>query len=760
MRRRSVLYAVVHDDERVTFGHSPRPEVDRRFWLAAGARHLIPLGPSLPPMWAELACRALAESREVQAVVSPAGGSAADGAVNVWSSSGAGLRFRFWRGPGVGFSQSRNEGPGSGAWTGLGAFRSRLTESLLRWPLGRRGPAHDRPLWKATVWRAAAQARCVLQAAGYAWAADDGTPGRRRGSIAPYGCAGAWVEDGRLAQPGAELESHPPSATALAGVAALLRGRLLTGAEVVRQVELAGLALERPLEECLTWLVLLGQVQRLPGVYPAPLGGFRCTRCGECDQVRPWDCAACGERACWRCDACRALGVVSACVFLYAAGVDEAAAAPPAAGCGPDPRSAAGNLACANVLVNLSAPTSTGPTWPPRPARTALAAARGFELAGPARLERRPVTVRLPALTEAQRRAAWALEGFVRQRERREALVWAVCGAGKTEVTFTAAGRVLARGGRVLFAVPRRDVVQELGPRFAAAFPSAEIRVLHGGPDRVDRPGLDPGSLTVATTHQVLRFYQAFDLAVLDEVDAYPYRGSPMLVRAVARALRTDGHLIRMSATPDEAMIAEARSGKSLLVPIPARHHGHPLPVPELLVDRSLVPGEDGQARPYRPSEMVLSLVRRSLSGTPPARLLVFVPTIALAERVGRGMAAALAPTEWRGRVGWSHSRDPEREAKRRAFLDGRLLLLVATTILERGITVPDVDVIVLFSDVEHIFQTAALVQMAGRVGRTTARPTGRVAFVGRRVSRAMRMAVEQIEGMNRLAREMGLLRV
>jgi len=366
----------------------------------------------------------------------------------------------------------------------------------------------------------------------------------------------------------------------------------------------------------------------------------------------------------------------------------------------------------------------------------------------------------LPALTAAQRRAAWALDGFVRRPETRAALVWAVCGAGKTEVTFIAAGRVLSQGGRVLFAVPRRDVVQELGPRLAAAFPSAELRVLHGGPDRIDYPGLAPGSLTIATTHQLLRFHRAFDLAILDEVDAYPYRGSAMLHRAMERAVRPAGLVIRMSATPDEATVEDARSGRSLLVPIPARHHGHPLPVPELRVDRSLDPGSAGRGRPYRPSELVLSLVQRTLAGTPPARLLVFVPTVALAEYVGRGMAAALAGSVGSDRVGWSHSRDPDRDRKRRAFHSGELKVLVATTILERGITVPDVDVLVLFSDVEHIFQTATLIQMAGRVGRTAARPTGRVAFVGRRITRSMRQAVAHIQHMNELARQMGLLKV
>ena len=99
--------------------------------------------------------------------------------------------------------------------------------------------------------------------------------------------------------------------------------------------------------------------------------------------------------------------------------------------------------------------------------------------------------------------------------------MWAVCGAGKTEMCFAAVAAELARGGRVLFAVPRRDVVRELGPRLRAAFPHVQLQVLHGGADRAVLPVLPPGSVTVATTHQVLRYDRAFDLVILDEVDAF-----------------------------------------------------------------------------------------------------------------------------------------------------------------------------------------------------------------------------------------------
>src|SRR5690606_24191408 len=452
---------------RISFGHSPRPEVDRSYWLRAGAQRLVPLVPPLPPVWAELACRGLAAAQDGPAGI-PGGGWR-----HRWFPSWL-RRHRSGWWP----SWLRRSGHGQGhPWS-----------SHPRRPAGRDGDGQW--AWMEAVQQAAARARQLLRAAGY-----DGAAGLAPGPLAAAAGGGGgpmgepWADPflgGPWSRGGEEAEAGPPPRGFLEAVAELLRGRLLTGAEVARQAEQAGVLLERSLEECLTWLVLLGRVQRWPGVYPTGLGGFRCGRCGETDAVRPWDCAGCGERQCWHCEACRSLGLVSGCVFLYAGQLDEEA---PAAGCAPAP------------VAN-------------------------------------PVAVRLPALTPAQRRAAWALEGFVRQDERREALVWAVCGAGKTEVTFLAASRVLARGGRVLFAVPRRDVVQELGPRLAAAFPGAEVRVLHGGQDRVDRPGLAPGSLTVATTHQLLRFCRAFDLAILDEVDAFPYRGSPMLVRAVARAVR------------------------------------------------------------------------------------------------------------------------------------------------------------------------------------------------------------------------------
>lgn len=505
----------------------------------------------------------------------------------------------------------------------------------------------------------------------------------------------------------------------LAAVEARLAGRLLAVREMEKLMEREGAALGRSVAECLAWLALEGRVEQRPGVRRGPLGVLQCGRCGETEALHAWDCAACGSRECWQCEACRSMGVVRSCTVLYAAAAEP------------------------------FAPSA-------RPAT---------------------VEIRAPRLTPAQRRAADALARFVDERfparptsnkdgtagaksrqAPRDALVWAVCGAGKTEMAFAAVGKVLAQGGRVLFAVPRRDVVRQLGERLRAAFPGIQLQVLHGGADRVVTPVLAPGSLTVATTHQVLRYYQAFDLVVLDEVDAYPYRGSRMLSEAVVRATAPGGMRIRMTATPEGDLLRQAAAGETVLIRVPARHHGYPLPVPELIVDRELDGAQAGlyhqQSKPFRPSRRLMSLIARSLTGTPPGRVLLFVPTVLTAERVGRGLAETM-----RGDVLWSHSRDPERDAKLATFLRGEGKLFVATSILERGVTVPDADVIVLYADDERVFRVPALIQMAGRVGRTVERPTGRVAFVGRRVTAAMRTAVRHIESMNEEAAALGLLR-
>ncbi|HZK18008.1 MAG TPA: DEAD/DEAH box helicase, partial [Clostridia bacterium] len=346
------------------------------------------------------------------------------------------------------------------------------------------------------------------------------------------------------------------------------------------------------------------------------------------------------------------------------------------------------------------------------------------------------------------------LGAFVRGGSVRELLVWAVCGAGKTEVAFDAIAASLDAGARVLYAVPRRDVVLELFPRFKKAFPGVGISVLYGG-CRYGR--FDDAQLTLATTHQVIRFYKNFDIVVLDEVDAFPYRGSRMLYDAVERARVPGGKIIYLTATPRPEYLKGVREGRITLVTIPARHHGFPLPVPRIVKTQSL---RDREGR-FRMPASVRDFLHKSIEGDK-AQVFVFVPAVALVKKVADVLQeeVRLPPfNNWHGDwVKGSHARDPDRDVKREAFSRGDFPVFVTTSIMERGITVPNANVLVLFAEYERIYDTGTLVQMAGRSGRTTDYPEGRVLFVGTRITPAMGGAVDQIVYMNKEALAKGYL--
>jgi Superfamily II DNA/RNA helicase required for DNA uptake (late competence protein) len=60
-------------------------------------------------------------------------------------------------------------------------------------------------------------------------------------------------------------------------------------------------------------------------------------------------------------------------------------------------------------------------------------------------------------------------------KERRNHLIHAVTGAGKTEMLFKVVEEVLKNGFRIAIATPRIDVVDELFPRFQAAFENVKL---------------------------------------------------------------------------------------------------------------------------------------------------------------------------------------------------------------------------------------------------------------------------------------------
>ena len=91
---------------------------------------------------------------------------------------------------------------------------------------------------------------------------------------------------------------------------------------------------------------------------------------------------------------------------------------------------------------------------------------------------------------------------------------------------------VLGNKGRVAIASPRVDVCRELFLRMQRDF-TCSISLLHA-----ESEPYDGSPLVIATTHQLLKFYQNFDLVIVDEVDAFPFVGNVMLNHAVEQAKR------------------------------------------------------------------------------------------------------------------------------------------------------------------------------------------------------------------------------
>jgi competence protein ComFA len=322
-----------------------------------------------------------------------------------------------------------------------------------------------------------------------------------------------------------------------------------------------------------------------------------------------------------------------------------------------------------------------------------------------------------------------------------ELLVWAVCGAGKTELLFKGIEVAFATGKRVCIATPRTDVVLELTPRLQSVFPSIQVTSLYGGSD--DRHQFSP--LTITTTHQLLRFYQAFDVMIVDELDAFPYSVDPMLQFAVKNARKVDSSLIYLTATPSQKWQKGCRGGKRNFVTIPARFHRHALPVPEFVWCGNW---EKVVKQGRLPFNLQNWIEQRLLIDTP---MLVFVPTVA--------WLAKILPLlqMFDDKIESVHSEDPDRKEKVLRMRKKVIPLLVTTTILERGVTFPGLEVAVLGAE-DRIFTESALVQIAGRVGRSALEPSGNVTYFHNGKTESMVRAKSQIVRMNKEARVKGLI--
>ena len=305
-------------------------------------------------------------------------------------------------------------------------------------------------------------------------------------------------------------------------------------------------------------------------------------------------------------------------------------------------------------------------------------------------------------------------------RQQKTVLVQAVTGAGKTEMIYQVIDATLKKGKAVGLTSPRIDVCLELYYRLQRDF-SCPISLLHGKGEKYSR-----SPLVIATTHQLLRFRHAFDLLILDEVDAFPFPDNEMLYFALAQARKPSSSLIYLTATTTNNLEKQVKLGQIEKLQLPRRFHGFPLALPQF----------------FWQSKFYKMIKKQRESGLP---LLIFAPEIRLGEKLCQDLQSSFPHEE----IAFVASTSLERLESVERFRHGKVSILVSTTILERGVTFPKVDVFV-FQSHHHNFTRSSLIQIAGRVGRSTERPDGKVIFFHLGKTTAMLEAYKDIRNMNK----------
>lgn len=333
-------------------------------------------------------------------------------------------------------------------------------------------------------------------------------------------------------------------------------------------------------------------------------------------------------------------------------------------------------------------------------------------------------------LTQRQQKASEELaESTSKQRPH---LVHAVCGAGKTEILFQSIHKLLTEGKRVCIAAPRVDVILELEPRLRAAFPTTTIEALYGGAQLQK----GPSQLILATTHQLYRFRHAFDTIFVDEADAFPYTADETLRRAVKKAAKPDAPIHSVTATPSEKLIKEIKRIGHVST-INRRYHGHPLPVPRY----DSLWNYTKQIKKGKLPEKLIKWTEQRLANSEP--FLIFFHTIALMEEA-EPFFKKLNPTIYA-----VHASHENRKERVQALRDKDIPGLLTTTILERGITIPNVQVAVVGAE-QRIFNKGALIQIGGRVGRSSDNPNGDFVLFHHGITYAMDEAKAEIIKLNK----------
>jgi ATP-dependent DNA helicase RecG len=334
----------------------------------------------------------------------------------------------------------------------------------------------------------------------------------------------------------------------------------------------------------------------------------------------------------------------------------------------------------------------------------------GRRIQGDGRLRRRVIAALPYQLTGAQQQALAEIDADIASPHRMLRLLQGDVGSGKTVVALLAMLNAVEAGGQAALLAPTdilaRQHLATIEPLAAAA--GLTLTLLTGrdkGKARVATlKGLADGTLPlVIGTHALLQEdvkFKDLAFAVVDEQHRFGVEQRLALADKGRQA-----HLLSMTATPIPRTLMMTAYGDLDVSRLTEKPPGRQ-PV-------------DTRTIPLERLDEVIAAVRRAIAGG--ARIFWVCPLVDESDALDLAAAEqrhALLRATFGERVGLVHGRmkAAERDAAMAGFAEGRLDILVATTVIEVGVDVPTASVMV----VEHAerFGLAQLHQLRGRIGR------------------------------------------
>jgi ATP-dependent DNA helicase RecG len=347
--------------------------------------------------------------------------------------------------------------------------------------------------------------------------------------------------------------------------------------------------------------------------------------------------------------------------------------------------------------------------------RAATRARRGRAIIGDGRLR---AALTLPFTpTGAQRRAIAEIDGDMAQPSPMLRLLQGDVGSGKTLVALMALLAAVEAGTQGAFLAPTEILARqhfETLRRMLAGLP-VEVALLTGrDKGRVREAalmGLADGSIDILVgTHAIFQDsvgYRDLGLIVVDEQHKFGVAQRLLL----AQKGRVPPHVLAMTATPIPRTLTLAAYGEM------DESRLDELPPGRTPVDTRVVSAE-------RLPEVIDGLARHLASGQRAYWVCPLVEESEASDCAAAEERAALLKLRFGDCVGLVHGRmkGSERDAIMEDFKTGRKTLLVATTVIEVGVDVPEASLMVIES--AERFGLAQLHQLRGRVGRGSAAST------------------------------------